>query len=195
MRNATLTFAAALVVGVLAGCPKYTEPVPRARELSAAEKNFESVWEASMRVLREYRFTPALQDRRSGLIQTQPMTSKHFTEFWRKEATTAEDVLEDSLHTIYRTATVRIVPRDASNEEFDVVVQVDVSRSDRRAPLVTSASQAYELFSTSAEERLLVRYEDQTEGPVVVPVARDENLEKILTDEIRTASRKVLPGE
>jgi len=185
MRTATRIFPAILLASLLAGCPGYTKPVPRGRELTAAEKDFEAIWQASTGVLRKYRFTLATQDRRAGLIATYPMTSKYLTEFWRREATTARDSFEGSLHTIYRTAGVEIVP---AGDKFRAYVQVDVSRSNRREPMVTSTSQAYELFSMTAREKLTVEYgEDTGEAPILVQLGRDRGLEEAIAAKISAA--------
>ena len=201
MRMARGTCAVIVLGSLLGGCAKYTQPVPRVRELSAAEKNFESLWDASLQTLRKYGFTLAEQDRRAGIIKTAPTISQHFTEFWRREASTSRDVLEGSLHTVYRTVTIEIAPTEPGGEKFKAVVQVYVTRSNRREPHITSASQAYELFSNTARERLQVEYgEDGGAGAEdkdkdIVPLGRDGNLEARLSTDISVASGSPVAGK
>ncbi|MHC4982420.1 MAG: hypothetical protein ACYTF6_04535 [Planctomycetota bacterium] len=191
------TYVVLLMAAMLCGCPGYTKPVARARRLSASEKNFESLWRASLEVLRKYRFNPSIQDRRTGLIQTEAMTSRHFTEFWRSEASSSHDAIESSLHTIYRTATVKITQTDEADETFQAVVKVEVARSNRREPQITTASQAHEMFALTAEEHLGVIYGGQAgkKADVVVPLRRDKELENILAAEISVASGQMAVSE
>jgi len=198
MRSVPRLCLAVMTAVTLAGCVRHTDPVPRVRQLAAAEQNFESLWRASLSVLRSYRFTPDVEDRRAAVIKTEWMTSAHFTEFWRHEAITRRDVIEDSIHTIYRSVVVELVPVERGGEKFRAAVQVNVARSDRREPLVTTASQAYDLFSVTARERLRVGYgeddereeleEGQEEPPVLVQLGRDRELEEVLAAEISVSS-------
>ncbi|MFW6133555.1 MAG: hypothetical protein ACOC8F_06625 [Planctomycetota bacterium] len=186
MRTALWT---CVVLAVLAGggCGRAELAAPP-DELTAAQRNFTSLWRASFDVLRDYRFDVDWFDRRSGTIHTERMTAMHFTEFWRKDSTTPRQVAESSLQTIYRTARVEIHPVGDAEDRFKAVVRVETARSDEPALQVTSTSQARELYTGTAkrhlEVRRHVRAEVEGEGGVV-QIGRDEALERRLTEDIR----------
>ena len=136
-------------------------------------------------------FVPEAEDRRSGTIITEPMVGRYVAEFWRKDASTRADMLEGALQTVYRTATVKITPNPDQQGAFVPVVRVDVVRLNKREPMVTNASQAYDLFSPGGQERL--RVETGEPKPKTLrekmarertPLGRDKNLELILSRRI-----------
>ncbi|MBS3734576.1 MAG: hypothetical protein KGY99_06565 [Phycisphaerae bacterium] len=171
------------------------------RRLSPAERNFQGFWQASHEVLRDYRFDIDWSDRRSGTIQTDPMTGMHVTEFWRTDSTTPAQIAESSLQTIYRTATVEIRGTDEDGGTFDVAVHVDVARSNRPALQVTSTSQARSLYTGHARRELDVRRERvdgaRPDGPDshLVELGRDSNLEQRLAADIRARAAELLAAE
>ncbi|MGC9454665.1 MAG: hypothetical protein ACP5HU_07355 [Phycisphaerae bacterium] len=188
-------FLGAMVVLLSAGCAKHTEPIVPADEMHPGEPEFLAMWDATKEVLRDYRFELDRQDRRAGVITTEPLLGRHGMEFWRKDAATREAVCEGTLQTIYRTATVEIVPEDG---EYRPVVRVNVSRSDRRTPQVTSTSEAIALFrlpgDSSDRQRYLMEYElgdEETEEVGISRLGRDEALERELTEEIISTARSI----
>jgi len=180
----------ATVAASVTGCPSHTTPFAPEPELAAAQRNFNALWDASLAALRKYRFQVARQDRRNGVIETEPMVSRHATEVWRREAWAPGAAAESTIQTIYRKAIVRVVPVEPGSAEYRADVTVRVSRSDDRAPQITSTSQAYSLFTGTAYEWLQVRYGDE---PYVPPgtrrttLGRDEELEEKLLAAIRPA--------
>ncbi|MFP3937946.1 MAG: hypothetical protein ACLFVW_06355, partial [Phycisphaerae bacterium] len=158
--SAACTFALILALVPTGGCAKHTEPIVSAEQMRSGEPEFLAMWDAAKDVLREYRFELDRQDRRAGIITTEPLLGRHAPEFWRKDAVTKGAVLEGTLQTIYRTATVEIV---SDNGEYRPVVRVDVSRSDRQTPQVTSTSEAIALFRLPGggreRQRYLMEYE------------------------------------
>src|SRR3954465_2084342 len=55
---------------------------------------FKPLWEASEQTAHEFRFSIDRRDQRSGLLTTEPMISKQWWEFWRKDAGTFQDTKE-----------------------------------------------------------------------------------------------------
>jgi hypothetical protein len=141
----------AALAGMWSGCANYNKPVAPPPPLTGAQGNFEAVWTASQKVLRDYRFDIATESRRDGTIVTSPLVGKQALEFWRKDAVTASELAENTLQTIYRTATVTIRPSDDNPDTYVASVSVEITRSDKPAVTVTSASEAYGLFTITGE--------------------------------------------
>jgi len=180
------------------GCqPK---PVPLAEARVTADEDFNAVWEASMEVLRQYRFTPDRTDPREGLIVTFPLLGKQWFEFWRADASEPDDVIESSLHTIYRTATVSIRPHEPAAAsapalgKYSATVEVRVSRSVRPAAQVNSTSEAFEMFLHPAEFARSPTGGDpqETASAALVDLNRDRKLEGILQQRINSLAAKKL---
>ncbi len=180
-----------------AGCGSYTRPLTAEREKSAEERNFDAVWDASMKVLRKHYFVTDRRDRRAGVITTLPMTGKHFFEFWRRDSATARDLAESSIQTIYRTAVVTIRPAGGAPagvpggpsvppRTFEPSVRITVARSSLSQAQITSTSEAYSMFTGDEDEgEDLHRRTGDREG--IVPLGRDRNLEAKIEAEIRQA--------
>ena len=133
--------------GLLAGCVNFDKPIAPPLDRTDAQRNFDALWNASIAVLKDYRFTPVVEDRREGTIVTGPLVGMQWFEFWRKDAVTPADVAESSLQTIYKRATVTIRPAPDSPGAYVAAVTVEVQRSDKPAMVVTNTSEAYGLFT------------------------------------------------
>lgn len=197
MRTLVLTFLWALSAGCLAGCKvQYTHPATQPARLTAAEANFEAVWQGSRSTLQRYHFEIGRQDRRAGVIATLPMTGMHFFEFWRKDAARPTDFGESTIQTVYRTAQVTIRPVKGRDGTYEATVEVLLSRSNRPRAHVTSTSEAYSLFRTGGRDRrrrgpLL---EDDPRGPArdyLTDLGHDRGLEAKLTADIAAAAGKL----
>lgn len=133
-----------LVLGAaVAGCH---EPVPpeAVTAQAVAEEDLESLWQASLAVLRRHDFEPDRQDRALGVIETLPTTSRQWGEFWRQDVADAYGVLESSLQTIQRQATVRFVRGESG---WTVQVEVQVYRLAVPESQITSSSSVIRGFS------------------------------------------------
>ena len=147
----------ALAVWVPAGCANYTRPVAPPAAVTAAERNFEAVWQGSLNVLRRYNFTLDRRDRRAGVITTRALLARHWFEFWRPDAANAFDFFEGAFQTVYRTAKVTIRPASESSDAFVPSVEVAVSRSTTEKLGIVAAGEAYNRFFESRQEQGLVR--------------------------------------
>lgn len=136
-----------LVLALLGGGCNYTTPAAPAPPMTPAQRDFETIWQASRSVLQGYYFTLDRQDRRAGIITTMPLVGRQFGEFWRKDAVTSTELLENTLQTIYRSTVVTISEAPDQPGSYEVTVQVNVARSDRAEPQITSTSDAYSLFA------------------------------------------------
>jgi hypothetical protein len=191
--NATQRFIVAvpLLVWALSGasCTNYTTP-PRTKPIqSAAERNFEAVWDASLDVLRDNYFTVAEQDRREGSIVTAPLTGKQWFEFWRHDAATREGLLESSLDTIYRTAKVQVRPVANDAGRFEAVVTVEEARADKPDVDVSSTSSAYSMFIKPGQlEKASHRREYGLEQETPIPTATPHQNRPIGTNDALAAN-------
>ncbi len=198
-----LHLVAMAAAAMLCSCsPKAIAPPQPARTTSAS---FNALWDASVSVLWEYRFTVDRQDRRAGVITTLPLTSAYGFEAWRPDEVTMNDYLEGLTQTIYRQVTVTIEPwgqpatasapseppasMPASNA-FVVRVEVHVSRSDRTDR---------EIESTADAQRMCLRPRQlsMSDSPVrpgkewvVDELGRDKNLERVLEEKIDARAAK-----
>ncbi len=88
----------ALTVGGL-GC---SEPIATAPEPLLVQAEVDQIWQLCQTELKTRGFHLNRVDRRSGIIETYPLTSKQWFEFWRQDVVTVYDLAESSLHTIRR---------------------------------------------------------------------------------------------
>jgi hypothetical protein len=183
-----------LLLGVLAagGCASYTAPVVAETPLTGEARRFEALWRASQDVLREkYDFELDRLDRRAGVVTTRPLTGPQLAEGWRKDAVGLDARLESTVQTIYRVASVRIVADGTGRD--DPQVTVDIWRSDRPAPQITSVSQAYGMFLLSGDEGIRDRRRMLLDVPVEeaegrVPLGHDDRLAEQLRADILAAA-------
>lgn len=170
--------------------------------------HFDAAWDAAVSTLWEYGFTVDRMDRRSGLITTAPITGKYLGEFWRHDAATRRELWEGTIQTIYRQATVRIVPvgtattpasgpatyptsRPSPDTPFVARVEIHVSRSDRPERQIDSTGEAHRMFlkPESAEMDEIVRRKEEAgrkkeEPNYNVDLGRDAKLEAIIEGKI-----------
>lgn len=203
---------------VITGCSNYTQPHVVYNPTTPAERNFQAVWQASIDVLGEYRFEIDRKDRRAGIITTQRMLAKHWFEFWRSDAVSKEDSMEGTLQTVYRRATVRIMPVKGVPDRYSVRVEVEVSRPTSQGLEVIAAGEAYSRFLDIEEDDEYSRRErrkrrqrepqlkihrgddvaeeaaDKPDGKDMTSLGLQDNLAKKLAAEIRALVAERLAG-
>ncbi|CAN5384188.1 hypothetical protein BH10PLA1_BH10PLA1_11100 [soil metagenome] len=107
--------------------------------------NYDQLWRACDRVAHRYLFAIDRTDYREGLLTSQPMISKYFTEFWRSDVVTAADMANSTLATYRRT--LRYEMRPTPDGKFEAAVKVIVERSTSFERRVTTAIQYRDAFS------------------------------------------------
>jgi len=203
MKPTTTILIGLLAASVLTpGCQVFPQRVPAIQ--STSDPNFEATWDAAIRTLGRYRFNIDRADRREGVITTFPMVGRHWFEFWRRDAATARDVAEASLHQIYRQATVTIRRTGAAGpasatapatSDYHATVEVHCYRSDRPKFHVTNTSEAYEMFIDPNPERGTERAELGSEVRAwMVALGRDQNLEKTIERKIGSLAATLRSG-
>jgi hypothetical protein len=91
----------------------------------ALSTEFQPLWDVAEDVAHEHHFTIDRRDYRFGLLTTHPVISKQFFELWRKDASGAGDVFENSLGTIRRSIRFEFAEE---NGRFKVSPKVLVER-------------------------------------------------------------------
>ena len=158
MRRLHITIVTMLVaVWVGGGCPPTnTRPIVDMRPTTEAARQFEARWQASLKVLRSYRFKIDLQDRRRGLIKTKPMMARYLFEFWRHDATSMYDLAEGAMHTIYVVASVHVTRVQPEGDDYKLEVVVNRVRSNQIEAQSTGSagvqSSQYEAISTGGDK-------------------------------------------
>ncbi len=97
-----------LLIWLAPGC-NMNEPVPTHGPVTVTAQPDE-LWQLCQVQLKSFGFQLDRVDRRDGVIETFPLTSKQWFEFWRKDVVTSDDLLLSSLHTVRRIIN-RALPR------------------------------------------------------------------------------------
>jgi hypothetical protein len=95
-------------------------------------KDFTTLWNACEAVARDYFFAIDRRDYRAGLLSTEPLISKQYLEFWRKDAVTAKDVREDTVGGVRRTIYFQFAQNPDGS--YTVAPKVLVERESRVDP-------------------------------------------------------------
>jgi hypothetical protein len=115
-------------LSLMSGCARrVSEPVVLETDVRLAEpahwyaqpptatvtyEDFDALWYAADAAVRARRFVPDRQDRRQGVLTTEPLVSRQWFEPWRADALSSADVAESSLATTRRTVRFEIERRD-----------------------------------------------------------------------------------
>jgi hypothetical protein len=202
-----LYLAAAMLAATICSCtPTAIAPTHPARTMSPS---FNAVWDASVSVLWEYRFTLDRQDRRAGVMTTLPLTSRYGFEFWRDDEVTLEDQLEGLTQTMYRQVIITIAPvakepattqpaegpaSQPAERSYTAQVQVRLFRSDRPTSDVQSTADAYRMFTRPRS----VTMSDTEIRPgkewIVDDLGRDQGLERVISQKIAAKAAVVPPA-
>ena len=130
-------------------------------------------------------------------IDTVPLTSSHFTEFWRPDVRTHEGRAESALHTVQRTVTVYMrkasgspeeekSPAAASESPGGLAIEVVVRKERLSMPTGIDATGVSEMYSVfSGRVKTLEDYEQKYGvGTRWVDYGRDEVLEQYVLKRI-----------
>jgi len=180
---------ALILIPLVCGCignrpanPATTQPVtmvdPKLAEqdywlaqpgVAEARGQFDPLWETCEQTAQDYRFNIDRRDQRSGLLTTQPLITKQWWEFWRKDAGTLKDTQEATLATIRRTIFFRF--KKEPDGSYSVTPKVLVEKESKVDP----------------------KYKADIEGPSTYwyPIRRDLVLEKRIAESVRKRVDKV----
>jgi len=108
----------------------------------------DALWEAAQDVLRKHRFALDRVDRAAGVITTQPVTSQHWFEFWRRDVGTSRDAMESSINPLRRWVEVTFA-REEDGAWSEVAVMVHKERLSSPDRQFNSTGAAYQFFGDS----------------------------------------------
>ena len=189
IRLASEAVPVAILLVSLAGCATYTNPPAGVALAVPADPQFDALWQASIEVLRRYRFRIDRQDRRAGVITTRAMLARHWFEFWRRDAVTTRDVLEGSLQTVYRRATIRIERGKDNPKQYVPRVTVVAARPTRGGMEIVGAGEAYGQFIDALDDDAYRRSRREQRE------LRRQSLRQAFEAEQATASDRAEPRE
>ena len=104
------------------GCATTLSPINRPLVI---DRDFEEAWSASRDELVRRGFVIDRLDKRAGVIETFPLVSRQWFEFWRQDVVTHDAAEEASLQTIRRRVLVKISPEPDGRIALDCDVQVE----------------------------------------------------------------------
>ncbi len=167
------------------GCQKQVckgpPPQPTQEALLIPGEDMDLAWDETLEVLREHYFIPDRQDRREGLIISDPDLSKQWFEFWRDDAIGCYDIAESSLQSIRRTAIVTFVPM---GKEIQIRLEINVQRKNQPQRQITTASGSFQVFRDQIP--LVATGQPMSRGDVVswVDIGKDIRLSNYLLSRI-----------
>ncbi len=195
MKAETAVWAVVWGAVLLGGCSALRTSAPTP---ATGSDEFNAVWDASLEVLREGKFTVDRTDRREGTITTLPLLGRHWFEFWRSDARKGVDVVEGTLQTVHRQVTVKVRRGEppAEGAAYLASVAVRTTRSALPNVRVTNTSEAYEMFLTPTRLQrttaLPERESPREPEAKPVPLGRDKRLEGLLERRIKDRAAEKL---
>lgn len=168
----SLSFAACTALLLITGCAE-TQQFKAVKQICVPNLEKQRAMEAAEDVLGQMHFTIEKSDLKHGLIRTRPLAGAQFFEFWRSDNVGGFNWAEANLHSIRRTVELNI---DRQDGQLCIGCNVKTQRLHLPEQPVSSAGQAYKLFSKSAMQELKLNPEQQ-EGMRWVDLGRDARLE------------------
>ncbi len=169
-----------------AACHRPAQPTA-ATVTQINQDELDTLWDASLSVLRKHEFLPDRQDRAQGVITTHPTTSRQWGEVWRHDLADNYSKMESSVHTVQRQATVRFT----RGTEWSLSVQVDVYRLNVPDSQITTASSAFQAFSGVLPDAEGTQQIIGTARRQWVPIGRDAAMEDRLLSRILASASAI----
>jgi len=146
----------------------------------------EEVVKAAEDVFGEMAFKIDKMDSAAGYIKTRPLAAGQWFEFWRKDNVGAFNQTEANLHTIRRTAELKINEQDS---KLCVSCDVVVQRLSLSEQPVSDVSEVRNLFSRNKGSlQRLKLHRDQKKG--WVDLGNDEQLSSVILKQIESVLQK-----
>ena len=178
-----------LLPAMLIGCTEQRRPT---QDTIAVVKqySFDDVWTVCLTSLEDRGLQVDRQDRRFGLIVSEPIVGKQFFEFWRGDAVTSDDTLTSSLHTVRRIVSIQVVSQGPMN--FEVSVQAKAQRVSIPADQLDNTAEAFEMLRRHGVPASPSRrdYARPRSEPVWVDIGREHALEQYILEDIANKLKK-----
>ncbi len=144
--TALLLSALPLTAGCQGSAPRVAPD--RVRVQLEDDDGYRQFWQHAVKSVRDFGYDLDRVDPAAGVITTHRLTSKQWFEFWRTDTVGAEQVLESSLHTIWRRVRVEVRPGDGP-DQYLVDATVEVQRESVPERQFTTSATAAEAFDDS----------------------------------------------
>lgn len=167
-----------MLVG-LTGCGTENQ-IARSEPVCLRTADKSRIMEITEDVLTRMNFVVEKYDVETGFVKTKPLRGGQFFEFWRRDNVGQAAAAEANLHSIRRSAELRV---SESNGQVCTTCQVRIERLSLPAREITGVSWLESMFteSTSGGQRLALQPEQQA-GMAWIDLGSDAALERrILT--------------
>ena len=177
-----------LLVALLIGCTEQHKP--RWEAIAVEQASFDDIWTVCLDSLEDRGLTVDRQDRRFGLIVSEPVVGKQFFEFWRNDAVSSDDTLTSSLHTVRRIVSIHVTSQGPM--QFEVRVEAQAQRASIPADQLDNTAEAFELLSRQGVPAAPSRsdYVRPHTEPVWVDIGREPALEQAILEDISQRLKK-----
>lgn len=177
-----------LIFFMIAGCQLASPVLALQRPLTLSDDP-NSLWKISKRELINRGFKIDRFDRRSEVIETYPLTSKQWFEFWRHDVVDDDSLAEASLQTIRRRVKLSLASTPSGQTQLDC--QVTVQRLASHPDIDRRISRAKDIFASSKGRMpTLQSWADRKKYPQEwIPLGRDESLETEILRHIEKISQ------
>lgn len=183
-----LLFVASSAGVLLGGCAE-SEQFKPVEQICLSEVARDEAMQAAEEVLSQMHFSIAKSDADSGLIVTRPLQGAQLFEIWRSDSVGGFNTAEANLHTIRRSAEIRI-----REEDGQVCIRCDVKTQRLNMPQRAegSRSQAFKLFSEGDSSIQKLRLgQEQRQGMLWVDLGGDKVLSTAILRRIEKKATKL----
>ena len=183
-----LLFIISMAPVLLGGCAE-SEQFKPVEQICLSEVAKDEAMRTAEEVLGQMHFSIAKSDADSGVIITRPLQGAQLFEIWRSDSVGGFNTAEANLHSIRRSAEVKI-----NEEDGQVCIRCDVNTQRLNMPQRAegSRSQAFKLFSEgdSVLQKLKLQPE-QKQGMVWIDLGGDERLSTAILRRIEKKATKL----
>lgn len=167
-----------------AGCAAKPAPAPAPSEPRVIQGDPYVIWTAGQEELTSRGFLLDRVDRRMGVIETFPATSKQWFECWRNDVAGAEALAESSLQTVRRQVKLQVT--QVEPDQLRLECRVAVEKYDSSREIYPGYTRTYNVLGNVSGRIPLLstseRRKDKTEE--WIPLGEDPELQKTILDSI-----------
>ncbi|NIA07389.1 MAG: hypothetical protein GWP14_07120 [Actinobacteria bacterium] len=187
MMNRTIAITI-LLTAMLIGCTEQRRP--RWQAIAVEQASFDDIWTVCLASLKDRGLSVDRQDRRFGLIVSEPVVGKQFFEFWRGDTASSDDLLTSSLHTVRRIVSIHVVSQGPL--QFEVRVEAQAQRVSIPSDQLDSTAEAFEMIRAHGVPAAPSRrdYARPQAEPIWVDIGREHALEQYILEDIARRLRK-----
>lgn len=146
----------------------------------------DNIWPIAQKELKSRGFELDRVDLRSGIIETMPLVSRQWFEFWRRDVVDDKSLAQSSLHTVRRKVDLRLVTGD--NDKILIHCSVFVEKLSLGPTKTSGPVRADEIFSSRAY-RVEESMSSGKRSYQWIPIGNDPYLEKAILESIQEEIR------